>query len=219
MNKIRTALVDDHQIVRDGIKALLLSSQNIDVVGEVSNAYELYDLLKKVEVDIILLDINLPKVSGIEACKIIKKEYHGIKVLMLSMYNNEDFVYNSIRAGANGYLEKNTTKKELQNAINEIYMGGEYFSKSISEVIFKSVVNKTKAGVEDVNSGIDALTQREKEILHFVIEGLSNSEISQKLVISIRTVEKHKTNLMKKLGVSNTVELVKYAIRNKLIHL
>lgn len=219
MSKIKTVLVDDHQIVRDGIKSLLLASKNIEVVGEVSNAYELYDLLNNKDVDIILLDINLPKVSGIEVCKTIKKEYSGIKVLMLSMYNNEDFVFNAIRAGANGYLEKNTTKKELQEAINEIYMGGEYFGKTISDVIFKSAVSKTKAGLEDVNEGIDALTQREKEILHLVIEGLSNNEISQKLVISIRTVEKHKTNLMKKLGVSNTVELVKYAIRNKIIKL
>ncbi|MFH2096787.1 MAG: response regulator transcription factor [Bacteroidota bacterium] len=219
MKKIKVILVDDHQIVRDGIKSLLGTTASIEVIGEAGDGYELMDLLKNTHPDLVLMDINLPKISGIETTKLVRHNYPGLKILMLSMYTSEDFIFNAIKAGVNGYLEKNTTKKELQTAIQEIFHGNEYYSRSISETILKGAINRTRAGAASPAQEEKPLTVREKEILQLVIEGISNPEISEKLFISIRTVETHKTNIMRKLGVSNMVDLVKFAIKNKLVNL
>lgn len=219
MNKIRVILVDDHELVRDGIKSLLSKSPEIEVIGEAGDFHSLKSLLQKTETDIILMDINLPNISGIESVKMLKPDYPDTKFLMLSMYTNEDFVINSVKAGASGYLPKNTTHEELSEAINSIHQGKDYFSKTISEKLFTEMMRRTKVGVSQTESEEAIITSREKEILTKVAEGLSNAVIAEQLHISIRTVETHKTNLFKKLGFSSTVDLVKYAIKHHLINL
>jgi len=219
MSNVKVILVDDHQIVRDGIKSLLSECSEIKVVGEADNAYDFFKILKNEIPDVVLLDIALPKMSGIELAKIIKTDFPQIKILMLSMYTSEDFIFNSVKAGVQGYLPKNTTKAELTTAIKTVFKGKEYFSKLISDIILKSYVNSAKYGKELSSDKIDILTKREYEILFYVVDGLSNSQISEKLSISSRTVETHKTNILKKLNLNSTVDLVKYAIRNKIIEI
>ncbi|MCF6184240.1 MAG: response regulator transcription factor [Bacteroidales bacterium] len=219
MSEIKIILVDDHQIVRDGIKALLSDSLNIKVIGEVKNAYELFDLLKTQIPDIVLLDVSLPTMSGIEVSKILSSHFPKIKKLMLSMYTSEDFIFNAIKSGVNGYLPKNITRNELLKAINEVSDGREYFSKTISDTILKSYLKSAKYGNNVSDDKLRKLTKRENEILLYVVEGLHNKDIAEKLNISIRTVETHKTNIMHKLNLNGTVDLVKFAIKNNIIEL
>jgi len=219
MSEIKIILVDDHQIVRDGIKSLLSDCYRIKIINEAKDAYELFDILKTQIPDVVLLDISLPTMSGIEASKIISAEFPQIKILMLSMYTSEDFIFNALKAGINGYLPKNTNRDELCLAINEVYNGNEYFSKSISDTILKSYVKSAKYGNNISNDKLSNLTNREHEILQYVVEGMNNSTIAEKLCISIRTVETHKTNIMRKLNLNNTIELVKFAIKNKIIEI
>ncbi len=219
MDNIKIILVDDHQIVRDGIKSLLLDSSSIEIIGEAQTAYELFDLLKTLKPDIVLLDISLPTMSGIEASKILTSDFPNIKKLILSMYTSEEYIFNALRTGINGYLPKNTTRDELLQAIDEVYHGKEYFSKSISDTILKSYMNIAKNGSEISSDKLVDLTKREREVLHYVVDGKSNAFISEHLFISIRTVETHKTSIMRKLNLSNAVDLVKFAIKNNLIEL
>jgi len=212
MDKINIVLVDDHQMFRDGVKSVLSDEENIEIVGEVGSGKDLYDLLKNETPDLIITDISMPDISGIEVAKHISENYTGIKILMLSMHSNEEFITKALSVGANGYLPKDTSMSELLEAINSIYKGENYFNKSISDTILKSLMNKPK---EENKS----LTKREKEIINLVVEGLSNKEIAEKLCISIRTVDSHKNNIMQKLGLKSSVELVKYAIKNKLAKL
>ncbi|HBF87686.1 MAG TPA: DNA-binding response regulator [Bacteroidales bacterium] len=219
MSKIKIILVDDHQIVRDGIKSLLSDNSEIEIIGEAKDAHEFFDILKTKIPTMVLLDISLPTMSGIEISKILAVEYPQIKILMLSMYTSEDFIFNALKAGIHGYLPKNTTRKELLLAINEIYNGNEYFSKAISDTILKSYVKSAKQGNSVSDDKMSSLSNREREILLYVVEGMSNPSIAQRLSISIRTVETHKTSIMRKLDLNSTVDLVKFAIKNKIIEL
>ncbi len=217
MEKIRIILVDDHSLVRDGIKSILQTEENIEIVGEASNFDELQVYLKNKKCDIVVLDISLPDVSGIKICSILRESHPNIKVLILSMYINEEFIFNSLQAGAKGYLPKNTNKKELLAAVKAIFIGNEYFSTEISEIILKSYINTVQNKKDE--TATEELSKREKEVLILFAEGSSNSEISDKLFISVRTVESHKNHIMQKLQLKNTVDLIKYAIKNKYVDL
>lgn len=219
MDKIKIILVDDHQLVRDGIKSLITDSFAIEIIGEAINAAELFPLLNECAPNVVLMDISLPKMSGIEITKVIKKDYPEIRILILSMYTSEDFIFNALKAGISGYLPKNTTREELLTAIETVHSGSEYFSKSISDIILKSFVNSAKYGNQVSGNNLNLLTNREAEILKLVVEGLSNQKIADQLCISIRTMETHKTSILKKLGLNNTVDLVKFAIKNKIIEI
>lgn len=219
MSRIKIMLVDDHQIVRDGIKALLSDCFGIYIIGEAKNAHEFFELLKHQIPDVVLLDISLPAMSGIEVSKILSVDYPQIKILMLSMYTSEDFIFNALKAGIQGYLPKNTTRDELELAINEVFNGRAYFSKSISDTILKSYVNTAKYGTSSSSDKLSHLSKREHEILRYVVEGMTNPSIAERLCISIRTVETHKTSILKKLNLNSTVDLVKFAIRNNIIEL
>ncbi len=217
MDKIKIILVDDHSLVRDGIKSILQTEENIEIVGEASNFDELQVFLQNKKCDMVVLDISLPDISGIKICSILREEHPEINVLILSMYINEEFIFNALQAGAKGYLPKNTNKRELLNAVRAINNGEEYFSNEISEIILKSYVNKVQ-NKKDVSDSSE-LSKREKEVLVLFAEGLSNTEISDKLYISVRTVESHKNHIMQKLQLKNTVDLIKYAIKNKYVDL
>lgn len=217
MEKIKIILVDDHQMFRDGVKSVLSDEENIDLVGEVGNAKDLYELLKTTNPDLIITDISMPDISGIELSKFVSENYPEINILILSMHSNVEFITKSLAAGANGYLPKDTSMKELLEAINAIYKGETYFNKNISDTLLKSIVGKAKPSKENAKN--ETLTKREREIISHVVDGLSNKEIACKLFISIRTVDSHKNNIMQKLNLKSSVELVKYAIKNKLVKL
>jgi DNA-binding NarL/FixJ family response regulator len=219
MSKIKIFLVDDHQLVRDGIKALLISAEDLTILGEASSGRECFEKIAIEPPDILILDISLPDTNGIEITKRITAEYPHTQVLILSMYTSEDFIFNSVKAGARGYLPKNTSREELLSAIHAIYDGEEFFSDSISRIMLKSYVRKAKEDDVATQGGPIPLTTREIEILKLFAEGFINKEISDQLDISIRTVETHKNHIMKKLELKSTVELIKYAIRNKIVEI
>lgn len=211
--------MDDHQLVRDGIKALLVSAEDLTILGEASSGKECFEKIAMEPPDILILDISLPDTNGIEITKRISAEYPDTRVLILSMYTNEDFIFNSVKAGARGYLPKNTSREELLCAIHAIYQGEEFFADSISRIMLKSYVRKAKEDDTLLQVRPVPLTSREIEILKLFAEGFINKEISDQLDISIRTVETHKNHIMKKLELKSTVELIKYAIRNKIVEI
>ncbi|MCF8367483.1 MAG: response regulator transcription factor [Bacteroidales bacterium] len=214
MNPIKVLLVDDHAIVRDGIKALI-QTDGIEVIGEASTAKEFFSLLKVQIPDIAILDISLPDISGIEITKKLAAEYPVIKVIILSMHLNEDFIFNAVKAGALAYLPKNSTRQELIEAIRKVAIGEEYFSEPVSNIILKSYIKKAKNEGNSENS----LSSRELEILKLFAEGKTNKEMADLLFISTRTVESHKNHIMQKLGLKSTVELIKFAIKNHIIEI
>jgi DNA-binding NarL/FixJ family response regulator len=219
MKKIKIILVDDHQLVRDGIKALLSGTSDIEIIGEASDGKELFQQLATLKPDLLIMDISLPDISGIEITKKICQDFPGIKVMMLSMYNSEDFILNSIKAGAKGYLPKNTSRNELLEAIYAIQSGEDFYSESVSKTMLKSYIRKATGDEEPAEKSNEILTTREIEVLKLYAEGHINKEISEKLDISIRTVETHKNHIMRKLGLKSTVEMVKFAIRNKIVEI
>jgi DNA-binding NarL/FixJ family response regulator len=218
MATIRIILTEDHQILRDGIKALI-ASENIEIAGEASTGSELWKLLETSQPDIILMDISLPDTSGIELTRIISEKYPLVKVLILSMFTDESFINQAIKAGAKGYLHKNTTREEMLLAIDTVYSGSDFYSDTVSKIIMKSYIDKAKKNVEEVVDPHKVLSKREIEILVMFAEGYINKEIADHLFISIRTVESHKNHIMQKLNLKTQVELVKYAIRHNLINI
>lgn len=211
---IKVILVDDHQLVRDGIKALLAGMEGIEVTGEASSGNEMLALLNGNTPDVALLDISLPDISGIDLCRKIIAQYPEIKVLFLSMYTTEDYIFNAIKAGAKGYLPKNISRNELFNAVKEVSAGNEYYSETISNIILKSYIRKAKTPDDELQDSGELLSKRETEVLRCFAEGLSNPQIAEKLFISTRTVESHKNHIMQKLNLKTQVELLKYAIKN-----
>ncbi len=215
-NTIKLILVEDHLIVRDGIKALLSGNEKFEIIGEADSGSHFFALLKSHKPDVVLLDINLPDISGIEITKKLAAGYPNIKVVVLSMYNTEDYIFNAVKAGAKAYLPKTTNRAELQEAVISVYRGEEYFSQSISNVILRSFIQQAKS---EVNGRGNQLSVRETEILKLFAEGSSNTEIADQLFISVRTVESHKNHIMQKLELKSTVDLIKFAIRNNIIEI
>ena len=212
---IKILLVDDHQMIRDGIRSLLTGVDDVDIVAEASNGNEAIEILKKQDVDLILMDISMPEMNGIEATKIITSKFEKVKVLTLSMHDEESFVIKMLQVGASGYVLKTTDKLELTEAIKTVASGESYFTKEASKAIMqyfmkgKSAMNRGKASID--------LTKRELEVLVLIAEEFTNLEIAEKLFLSPRTVDTHRRNLLQKLAVKNTAGLVKYAIEQNLI--
>ncbi len=206
---IKLILADDHKLFREGVRSILESSEDFEIIDEVANGRALISSLREKETDVIILDISMPGLSGIEATRLIKKEYPCLKILILSMHSEESFIRSAIEAGASGYLPKEIDHNELIEAIHIIHEGGNYYSKDISNKLINSYLNKEKQN----------LTPREKEIVALVCDGLTNKEIADRLSISVRTVDCHKNNILQKLGLRSSVDLVKYAIKNRLISL
>jgi len=219
MDKIRVALVEDHQLVRDGIRSLLTNLPNIEVVAEADCAKTMLNLIEQARPNVLLVDISLPEISGIELAKLITTNHPGIKVIILSMHTEQEFIFNSLRNGAKGYLHKSISREELIEAIEQVYNGSEYFSKEVSGIILKSYLRQIKNPERVEEYDDKKLTPRELEILRMVAQGYSNQLIADKLFISVRTVESHKNHIMQKLELTTTVDLVKYAIKNGIIDL
>ena len=208
-------IVDDHTIVRKGIRSLLENNEKIEIVGEAKNGNEAIDKFRQVIPDIVLMDFAMPILNGMEATRQIKKQFPEVKVLILSMYKDEEYIINCLKAGALGYVNKQTTPEDLLKAIDTIYKGGYFTSSSFSNNVIKKYIETSKE--KDKKVSYDKLTSREVEILQLIAEGYSNKGIAKLLYISVKTVETHRTHLMDKLGKHNTVELTKYAIRKGII--
>ncbi|WP_010523422.1 response regulator transcription factor [Aquimarina agarivorans] len=215
INKI--LLVDDHSLVRDGIKSLLENESDLEVVGEASNGEEAIQATDTFKPDLVICDIRMPKKTGIEAVSYLTKQHPTIKFIMLSMHDSEEYILQSIQAGAHGYLLKDAGKDEVLKAIHSVLDGGKYFSGDVSSILVNNLVSgglnvktikptepeaNTSDGVANFN-----LTKREKQILEKAVAGLSNKEIAEELGISKRTTEVHRFNLMKKLNVKNILDL------------
>ena len=211
MNKsYRVILADDHVILRDGIKRIIEESPEIQVVGEVSDGMELLRLLGSMRCDMVILDISMPVLRGIEATREIKRSQPDVKVVILTMHKKSDYIHNALGAGADGYLLKESTGDELNKAIETIRSGGTYISKALARELTDDLV-KFSRGVREPKRKI--LTNREKEVLKLIAEGKSSKEIASLLFISIYTVNNHRANISKKLQLKKTADLVRYAIR------
>lgn len=208
LGKITIVIADDHKVVRDGLKSFLARIPDFVVIGEAENGEELLRLFEDMLPDVALVDISMPKMNGLEALKQLHESNPNVKILMLSMHEEPDYIMKAIQNGAKGYLLKNTDERELENAIHAVASGGKYFNSVVSSIMIENLSHKPqeKAHVE-VN-----ISSREKEVLQLVSEGLSNKMIGDKLHISVRTVETHRLNLLRKLEVNNSAELVKKAL-------
>jgi len=213
LNKITVVIADDHKIVRDGLKTLLGKITDFYVEAEAEDGEQLLGILEDKFPDVILVDITMPKMNGLDALKIIMANNPNTKAIMLSMHEDPDYIIKAIQNGAKGYLLKNTDEKELEIAIRTVAEGGKYFNSLVSNIMIENI---SSAPVLKMNSEIQ-ISVREKEILKLVAEGFSNKLIADKLSISTRTVETHRLNLLRKLHVSNTAELIMKAVDNGIL--
>lgn len=213
--KIRVAIVDDHQLVRAGIAALLRNEPDIEVVSEASDGLEVLAKLKTLSPDVVLMDISMPTMNGIEATTRIRQAGGAVKVLVLTQYDHEEYIKRVLQAGASGYILKNAIAEELLRGIRAVHRGEQFFTPDISRVMVESYLKQATGTPAGTKNG--TLTGRERQILQFIAEGNTNQQIAQRLFISVRTVEFHRANIIEKLGVHDTASLVKKAIQMKLI--
>lgn len=215
MKIIKVLLAEDHTIVRKGIRSLLTDAQNIEVVGEAEDGREAVEKAESLLPDIVLMDITMPNLNGIEATRQIKRLQPQVNVLILTMYTNEEYIFQVLHAGASGYLVKQSAPGELLSAIEAVYRGDTYLSPAISKKIVDGFLRQGEGAA--VQTRYDTLTAREREILQLITEGHSNKDIAELLTISVKTVGVHRNNLMEKLDMHNTTDLVKYALRKGII--
>jgi len=211
MKEIHILLVDDHQLFLEGIKTMLDGYQEFKVIADANDGEEVFAKLKLYYIDIIILDIQMPRMNGMKTAEILKEKYPEIKILTLSMHNEKAFIEKMFFSGVDGYLLKNTTKEELVNAIRTICNGGKYFSPDImSSILHPTVLSRNGSFAHP------ELSKREIEILALIARELSNPQIAEQLHLSIQTINTHRKNLLRKLNVKNTAGLVKYALNNNL---
>jgi len=212
MSSINIIIVDDHNLFRNGMKLLLSNTGNFNVMAEASNGKEFLQLLETMQPDVVLMDIDMPEMGGIEATTKAMEKNADLKIVCLSMYGEEEYYYKMIEAGVSGFLLKNSDINEVKTAITSVHEGGKFFSQELLYNVVKNI--KTTQTNQEL---VENLSEREIEVLKQICIGLSNQEISQILHISKRTVDKHRANLLDKTNSKNTAHLVMYAIKNKLI--
>jgi len=215
MQKIRVLIVDDHTIVREGIRALLALAGDMEVVGEATNGNEALQMVKELSPDVVLMDIAMPIMGGLEATRRISKEFPRVKVLVLTQYEDQEYVFPVIEAGASGFISKVAAASELVSGIRSVYRGDSFLSPSAAKLFVEDY--KHTAAERGKHDPYDKLTVRERNILKLLVEGYSTTAIAKMLIITPKTVEGHKTNLMAKLGIHNRIDLVKYALRKGII--
>jgi DNA-binding NarL/FixJ family response regulator len=216
MKKIRVLLVDDHAILREGIKALLEKQDDIEVVAEAADGREAIPKAVQFRPDVVVLDISMPTMDGLESTRQMKRENPDIKVLVLTMHDNEEYFFQLLRAGASGYVTKKSVSRELVSAIEAVYRGESFFCPSMAKFLLSDFLRLDKA-VE--NASQEELTPREREIVKLIAEGYTNQQIADLLHRSVKTIESHRSNILRKLGIHDSIELVKYAVRKKLIEI
>lgn len=211
MENINIVLAEDHLIVRKGIKNLLEDEVGIKVIGEASDGHEAIKVVEAVRPDLLIADIRMPGLGGLDAAQDLSRRPNPPKILILSMHDDEDYILQSVEVGASGYLLKDTSKEELLKAIRTIHQGGKYFSGDVSNALVNRYLTGRNRNVASASSAVQAygLTKRERQILAMIADGVGNREIAEQLGKSIRTIETHRFNIMKKLKVNNVVELLK----------
>lgn len=219
MKNIKILIVDDHEVVRDGLKNILLSLKDVAIAGEAANGEDSITMYESLKPDLVIMDISMPGMNGIEATRVIKENDPNAKILILTMHDNQEYLNQIIRSGAKGFVLKNTDKEELLDAVRTVAGGENFFSKDISKLIIDNYIRSAKETDKVEGYKEVPLTKREIEILKFIAEGNSNQEIANKLYISYNTVDTHRKNIMHKLSIKNTAGLVRYAIEKGLIAL
>lgn len=216
MNKIRVLIADDHDIVRFGIVTVLNASPWVEVVGEVTNGEEALAAFATLNPDVCMLDISMPGMSGIETATAIRKQHPDAVILILTMHQNEEYLNQALKAGAAGYILKQSSIRELVSAIRDVHQGRTVFSEPIAKLMADQYVKQAVFGTDLTVDSAIRLTRREKEITKLIVDGKTSQEIADVLFISPRTVEAHRANLMQKLGLKNTAALVRFAVANGL---
>jgi two-component system response regulator NreC len=216
MNPITIILADDHEVVRLGIRTLLENEPDFQIVGEASDGLKTVDIVKHLNPDVLILDLMMPGINGIEVTQQVKKISPKTHVIILSMYSNEAYVLETLRKGAEGYVLKDSTGNDLVKAVREVTAGRRYLSPPLSERAIDIYIETTKTSTLDP---YETLTSREREVLHMVAQGYSNVEVADYLSISPRTVEIHRANMMHKLGLHNQASLIRYALQRGILPL
>ena len=211
---IRTLLAEDHTLVRSGIRALLEGSKEIEVVGEAGQGRQAVELARELNPELVLMDIGMVELNGIEAARQIRTAQPDIRVIMLSMHAEQQYVFESLKAGANGYVLKASAFQELLSAIKTVVGGKNYISPALSDTVMTDYVRRAKG--EQKNTELDKLSSREREVLQLIAEGNSSAEVAELLHISVRTVDTHRHNIMTKLEIHSIAGLTKFAIRHGL---
>ncbi len=214
-NTIRILLADDHAIVCDALANMLAIDPRFEVVGQAHDGLEAMKKMEELHPDLVVIDIGMPGLNGIEALQRMRKKNQRLKAIVLSMHKDEAYIYYALRAGADGYVLKQSAAREPVDAISQVLLGNTYLSPSISNTVIKGYLHGPPTADGQVDP-LAMLTDREREILQLVADGLSSKEIAQQLDLSIRTVDAHRANIMNKLNIHTTPGLVKFAIRNRL---
>lgn len=216
MSKIRILVVDDHAVLRDGIRAMLGLHDDIEIVGEASDGREAVEKAQELAPDVVIMDLAMPEMDGMEATRRIIKKNPKVKVLVLTQYNNKEYILSAIKAGASGYVPKRALGSELVSATRAVHRGDSFLYPSAASALIQDYLHQAD-GYKVEEEPYNDLTGREREILKMIAEGNTSREIADKLVISLKTVLGHRTQIMKKLGIHNRTELIKYALRKGLI--
>jgi len=214
MSKLRLLLVDDHEIVRAGLRMLFMAEPDMEVVGEVGSGEEALRAVRELNPDVVLMDVVMPGLSGIEATRRLKEANPDVEVLALTMHEDEQYFFEMLSAGAAGYVPKRAAPDDLVSAIRVVSQGNVFLYPTVAKLLVKDFLERTETGSPSMTQ---ELTLREREVLTYIAEGFTNREIAEALVISIKTVDRHRENIMHKLNLHNRVELVKYAIEKGLI--
>ena len=207
---IRVLLVDDHPIVREGIRALLSESEQMNIVGDAADGEESVRKVEELSPDIVVMDIGLPKMNGLEATRVILEEHPSTRIIVLTIYDNKEYALQALRSGARGYLIKNAPSEELIDAIETVHMGGLFFPEEVSQMVVQQLADQSETEERP------ELTRRESQVLALIAEGLSNRDIASRLSVSVRTVETHREHVMRKLDIHSVAGLTKYAINQGL---
>lgn len=215
--KIQVVLADDHTVVRKGLRALLAQSRNIQIIGEARNGEEVLRLVKRRKPHVAILDISMPKMSGLEATRILKQQYPDVKVLILTVHDNQEYIAQMMQAGADGYLLKDAEREELFLAVRTVANGRRFFGTSVSQAILDGILRKKESVADTRTPESPPLSKREAEILQLIAQGLTSRAIAKRLFLSIGTINTHRNHLMKKLGIHDKAGLVHYAIKMGLV--
>ncbi len=214
MKKIRVVLADDHVMLRSGLKLLLNGQTDIEVVGEASDGAEAVSKAAELNPDVLLLDITMPNMSGIEALRTIKEKRPSISILILTMHENEAYLLEALKAGASGYILKKAADNELMSAIRAVYSGEVFIPSSLTKSVVKEMVSGGVSGEQSVDNDQGQLSPRELEVLTLVAQGYTNQQVADRLYLSVKTVETYKARVMEKLSLGSRVELVRYALQH-----
>jgi DNA-binding NarL/FixJ family response regulator len=215
MSKIRVLLAEDHTVVRQGLRKILETDPDVEIVGEVGDGRSAVESAKQLKPTVVVIDVGLPGLNGIEATNRITKSANGVSVLILSMHSDDVYVRQSLNAGARGYLLKDSEDLDLIKAVKSLAQGGSYFSPAVSKMLLEGYLTGTGTEVRDT---LSRLTGREREVLQLISEGKTNKEIATILVLSVNTVESHRKHVMEKLDLHNTAEIVRFAVRKGIVH-